>query len=95
MTHTPGPWSAHAYDDAEDGFYIEWNGGDVAQVYRAGDAELIAAAPDLLDAACDAARFLALTHQAPHALRKLREAIDAAGGNPNAINGIPREDEAE
>lgn len=56
MSHTPGPWAVHPLDrrcvidtramDSTEGMVI----ADVRSWHDTGDAQLIAAAPDLLDA---------------------------------------------
>ena len=62
---TPGPWHCKALYDAGDRYQVFWADGpsrvrrlDKWSSYTHADASLIAAAPDLLEAAKDALRYL-------------------------------------
>lgn len=93
-THTPGPWEVHITDNGNGGVLL-WpdtsKGGiykrrldDRKGVYNLADAILIAAAPDLLEAAKHAAgplgSILGPGNVGPMALKMLIKAIDRAEG---------------
>lgn len=49
--HTPGPWHINKFmDDEDDSYSIDDDTGQVAKTYCDGNAKLIAAAPELLEA---------------------------------------------
>lgn len=82
MSHTPGPWTAKTYEEFPDGwFVVSETHGMVAEVERTTkergdvDARLIAAAPDLLEAAT--ATFDAFQRHAAQRLRDGTERYDA------------------
>lgn len=91
--HTPGPWEIDAHNDVSGGV----DGGPIAHPYRAGvygltaaeaqaNARLIAAAPDLLEAAkniedwLDSAAMVSNEYRAleDDDLRALRQTLQAA-----------------
>ena len=76
-THTPGPWTTQNVESEHNLVYVLIRAGDdglaFAGVYEGHDAEanaaLIAAAPDLLDAASAALRVIDDTHPVYYWLR--------------------------
>lgn len=50
MKHTPRPWYANVTSAEQGLIYQEKTGVNIALTYNADDAELVAAAPDLLEA---------------------------------------------
>lgn len=78
MKYTKGPWVFGRSDHAERGFYINANSGHLGYVQGEEDARLIAAAPDLLEAA---KAFLAQNDAGDDVSRGMRAAIDKAEGN--------------
>lgn len=85
-THTPGPWYSRAAAGNHDVLvYSETDGRDIAIVrgYReaSGNASLIAAAPELLAAACEIIRTMKPNNAAEVAARELlRSAVERAYG---------------
>ena len=88
-SHTPGLWASTATDDGvivhgHDGIPICRMGGNVSQVNVAGNAALIAAAPDMLAALvwlADEVESLANQGRASHhVLKGARAAIAKATG---------------
>ena len=89
-THTPGPWRVHECEAGElqvmaldDTLVIEIPDADADDHVRS-DARLIAAAPDLLEAAQTALTNLTPLYSREHiVIRHLRAAIHKATGGNN------------
>ena len=58
MAHTPGPWTAYCASDDGDNYIGATGDRIVAQNASEDDARLIAAAPDLLAALKEAAKYV-------------------------------------
>jgi hypothetical protein len=82
--HTPGPWTADKYDSeelfiwAKDATICEINDPNSGQE-REANAQLIAAAPDLAEAAKDAVDWMAEMGGGHDVYEKLIEALQKAG----------------
>lgn len=86
--HTPGPWNVYRDGIIEDDLYIDCGANTLlckvfanASLNVASDAQLIAAAPELLEAAKRA--LPALMHSEPRIAKALFEAIRKAEGGSN------------
>lgn len=77
--HTKGPWKFSGRQMHEDFYLVEEENGmwNIARVEGEANARLIAAAPDLLEAAEFALNFLTVDKMA---YNKLKEAINKAKG---------------
>lgn len=88
MQHTPGPWTAtfgstrtHPYNIVTQ--HVDYDGFDLAKCVHASDAQLIAAAPELLQSLKRCAALLARYPQHDDAWAQARAAIERATHGEN------------